>query len=110
MQVLDEAATKEKQEKAEEEAKKEGKEKANPVEPVMKSEGKDVWDWRVQNDNKPLWTRTPKDVSPLLVTLHILPYGVIPCLMPDIAELSCIYGQRRSSELVSAAAYKGRPC
>ena len=62
--MLDEAATKDKQDKADEEAKKEGKEKAEPVEPVMKSEGKDVWDWRVQNDNKPLWTRSPKDVSP----------------------------------------------
>ena len=63
-QVLDETATKDKQDKADEEAKKEGKEKAEPVDPVMKSEGKDVWDWRVQNDNKPLWTRSPKDVSP----------------------------------------------
>ena len=71
MQALDEAATKEKQEKADEEAKKEGKEAADPVEPVMKSEGKDVWDWRVQNDNKPLWTRTPKDVSPLSAALHL---------------------------------------
>lgn len=60
MQVLDEAATKEKQEKAEEEAKKEGKEKADPVEPVMKSEGKDVWDWRVQNDNKPSGRAPPR--------------------------------------------------
>lgn len=71
--MLDEAATKEKQEKAEEEAKKEGKDKAESVDPVMKSEGKEVWDWRVQNDNKPLWTRSPKDVSaspaPLLTTV-----------------------------------------
>ena len=62
--MADETATKDKQEKADEEAKKEGKEKAESVEPVMKSEGKDVWDWRVQNDNKPLWTCSPKDVSP----------------------------------------------
>lgn len=33
------------------------------VEPVMKTEYEDVWDWRVENDNKPIWTRTPKDVS-----------------------------------------------
>jgi len=33
------------------------------VEPVMKSESKEVQDWAVQNDNKPLWTRSPKDVS-----------------------------------------------
>ena len=25
----------------------------------------EVWDWRVQNDNKPLWTRSPKEVSAL---------------------------------------------
>ena len=58
-----EDSTKEKQAKADEEAKKEGKEAADPVEPVTKSQERDVWDWRVQNDNKPLWTRSPKDVS-----------------------------------------------
>ncbi len=84
VQILDEAATKEKQEKAEEEAKKEGKETADPVEPVMKSEGKDVWDWRVQNDNKPLWTRTPKDVSPLLATLPLTFHRIMSCLLPDL--------------------------
>ena len=63
----DEDSTKEKQAKADEEAKKEGTESADPVEPVTKSEGRDVWDWRVQNDNKPLWTRSPKDVSALPV-------------------------------------------
>ena len=62
VQVVDEVATKEAQEKADEEAKKEGKDSAEPVEPVMKSESKEVLDWRIQNDNKPLWTRSPKDV------------------------------------------------
>lgn len=33
------------------------------VEPVMKTDYEDVWDWRGENDNKPLWTRTPKNVS-----------------------------------------------
>jgi HSP90 family molecular chaperone len=33
------------------------------VEPVMKTDYEDVWDWRVENDNKPLWTRSPKEVS-----------------------------------------------
>jgi hypothetical protein len=62
-QVLDEEATEEKQEKADAEAaKEEGKEgSAEPVDPVMKSVGNEVWDWRVQNDNKPLWTRPPKE-------------------------------------------------
>lgn len=62
MQVVDEKATKQKQEEADKKAKEEGKEAAEPVDTVTKSEGKEVWDWRVQNDNKPLWTRTPKEV------------------------------------------------
>ncbi len=33
------------------------------VEPVMKTDYEDAWDWRVENDNKPLWTRSPKDVA-----------------------------------------------
>ena len=65
----DEDSTKEKQAKADEEAKKEGKDSADPVEPVTKSQERDVWDWRVQNDNKPLWTRSPKDVSLLPTAL-----------------------------------------
>ncbi len=60
--VVDEEATKEKQAKADEEAKAAGKEAADPVEPAMRSESKEIWDWRVQNDNKPLWTRSPKEV------------------------------------------------
>lgn len=30
---------------------------------VMKTEWKDAQEWKVQNDNKPLWVRSPKDVS-----------------------------------------------
>lgn len=33
------------------------------VEPVMKTEYEEVWDWRLENENKPIWTRNPKDVS-----------------------------------------------
>lgn len=33
------------------------------VEPVMKTEYDEVWDWRVENENKPIWTRNPKEVS-----------------------------------------------
>lgn len=29
----------------------------------MKTDYEDVWDWRVENDNKPLWTRNPKEVA-----------------------------------------------
>ena len=32
---------------------------------VMKTEQKEVVDWAVQNDNKPLWTRSPREVRPL---------------------------------------------
>ncbi len=32
------------------------------VEPVYKYEPKTTVDWAVQNDNKPLWTRSPKEV------------------------------------------------
>eukprot|EP01024_Parvocaulis_polyphysoides_P031048 TRINITY_DN2814_c1_g2_i2.p1 TRINITY_DN2814_c1_g2~~TRINITY_DN2814_c1_g2_i2.p1 ORF type:complete len:845 (-),score=172.46 TRINITY_DN2814_c1_g2_i2:616-3051(-) len=61
-QVVDEEATAKKQSQAAKKAEEEGKE-AEKVPPVMKSEGKDVWDWRVQNENKPLWARDPKEVT-----------------------------------------------
>lgn len=34
------------------------------VDAVMKTEQKEVVDWAVQNDNKPLWTRSPREVRP----------------------------------------------
>nr|QBB20010.1 heat shock protein hsp90-C2 [Ettlia sp. YC001] len=60
-QVVDEVATKKRQEEADK-ALKEGEEQKK-VDPVMKTDYEDVWDWRVENDNKPLWTRSPRDVS-----------------------------------------------
>ena len=81
----DEAATKDKQAKADEEAKKEGKEAADPVEPVMKSEAREAWDWRVQNDNKPLWTRSPKDVR------HSS--SCFACIQSDGTTLLCVFGK-----------------
>ena len=30
---------------------------------VTKTEWREAFDWRVQNDNKPLWTRAPKEVT-----------------------------------------------
>eukprot|EP00775_Hariotina_reticulata_P005864 gene5864-6105_t len=60
-QVVDDEATKKRQEEADK-ALKEGEEQQK-VEPVMKTEYEDVWGWRVENDNKPLWTRSPKEVS-----------------------------------------------
>jgi heat shock protein beta len=60
--VVDEAATKKRQEEADKIAADKGEEPIK-VEPVMKTDYEDVFDWRVENDNKPLWTRSPKDVS-----------------------------------------------
>lgn len=61
--VVDEEATKKKQAAADAKAKEAGEEAAKPVEPVMKTEYDEVWDWRLENENKPIWTRSPKDVS-----------------------------------------------
>ena len=60
--VVDDEKTAEKQRQADEEAKEAGKEGgADPVEPVFKYVPKTTVDWAVQNDNKPLWTRSPKE-------------------------------------------------
>ncbi|KAK9820290.1 hypothetical protein WJX72_008653 [[Myrmecia] bisecta] len=61
--VIDEEATEKKRQEAKEAAEKEGKEAPAEVEPVMRTESKTVQDWTVQNDNKPLWTRSPKEVT-----------------------------------------------
>lgn len=61
-QIVDEEATKRKQEAADKKAKEAGTEVKN-VDPVMKTDYKEVWDWRVENENKPIWLRSPKDVS-----------------------------------------------
>lgn len=61
-EVIDEEKTKEAQEKADKEAEEKGEEKKT-VEPIMKSDWEDVKKFMVQNDNKPLWVRSPKDVT-----------------------------------------------
>ena len=33
---------------------------AAQVEPVTKTDYEEKWDWRVENENKPIWTRNPK--------------------------------------------------
>jgi hypothetical protein len=58
-QVVDAAATERKQAAEDAKAKEKGEEPAK-VEAVMKTDYEDVWGWRVQNDNKPIWTRNPK--------------------------------------------------
>ncbi|KAL4421773.1 hypothetical protein ABPG77_009756 [Micractinium sp. CCAP 211/92] len=62
-QVVDEEATRKAQEEADQKAKEEGKEAADPVAPVMKTEWKESQEWKVQNDNKPLWVRPPREVT-----------------------------------------------
>ncbi len=60
-QVVDEEATAKKKEADAKKAEEEGRE-AGEVEPVMKTTYEDMWDWRVENENKPIWTRSPKEV------------------------------------------------
>jgi len=60
-QVVDEEATKKAKEEAEKD-KKEGDEAAE-VEPVMKTDYDTVWDWSVQNENKPLWLQSARDLE-----------------------------------------------
>eukprot|EP00239_Pterosperma_sp_CCMP1384_P001574 CAMPEP_0197855578 /NCGR_PEP_ID=MMETSP1438-20131217/26905_1 /TAXON_ID=1461541 /ORGANISM="Pterosperma sp., Strain CCMP1384" /LENGTH=796 /DNA_ID=CAMNT_0043470751 /DNA_START=61 /DNA_END=2451 /DNA_ORIENTATION=+ len=63
-QVLDEEATAKKKEEEKKKAEEEEKEfDESSVEPVMKTETEDVWDFRVENDDKPLWVRSPREVT-----------------------------------------------
>ncbi len=50
-------------------AKEEGKEAADPVEPVTRTVSKSTEAWQVQNDSKPLWTRSPREVSHVCETV-----------------------------------------
>ncbi len=50
-------------------AKEEGKEAADPVEPVTRTVSKSSEAWQVQNDSKPLWTRSPREVSHVCETV-----------------------------------------
>ena len=61
-QVVDEEATQKRQEEVDKAA-KEGEE-PEKVDPVMKTEYENVFDWAVQNDSKPLWVRSPKECTP----------------------------------------------
>lgn len=60
--VVDEETTQRKQEAEDAKAKEAGTE-PKQIEPVMKTVYDEVWDWRVENENKPIWTRSPKEVS-----------------------------------------------
>lgn len=63
MQIVDEAATEKKRQEAIDAAKSKGEDESKvEIEPVKKSEKSTEWDWAVQNSNKPIWTRSPKEV------------------------------------------------
>ena len=62
VEVVDEDATKKAQEEADAAAKEAGKE-SEPVPQRMKTTWETTQDYVVQNDNKPLWTRSPRDVT-----------------------------------------------
>eukprot|EP00192_Tetraselmis_astigmatica_P006915 CAMPEP_0117671480 /NCGR_PEP_ID=MMETSP0804-20121206/13356_1 /TAXON_ID=1074897 /ORGANISM="Tetraselmis astigmatica, Strain CCMP880" /LENGTH=790 /DNA_ID=CAMNT_0005479943 /DNA_START=52 /DNA_END=2424 /DNA_ORIENTATION=+ len=61
-EVVDEEKTKEAQEAADKEAEEKGEEK-KAVDPIMKTDYEDVKKFVVQNDNKPLWVRSPREVT-----------------------------------------------
>jgi hypothetical protein len=60
----------------------------------MKTEYQDVWDWRVENDNKPIWTRPPK-VRPQADSTDLC-YISTRC-----HQLSCSKDAARSASLVA---------
>lgn len=61
---MDEEATAKKRQEAVDAAKAKGEDADKvTVEPVKKSNKTTEWDWAVQNSNKPIWTRSPKEVS-----------------------------------------------
>lgn len=62
-QEVDEEATAKKQAEEDAKAKEEGKDAAEPVTPVYKTEWDTAEEWVVQNDNKPIWTKSPREVT-----------------------------------------------
>jgi Hsp90 protein len=74
--VVDKEATEAAQAEADKDAAEEGEE-AKPVPPVMKTTEEVKTEWEVQNDNKPLWTLNPKEVSAPLGVFAFSPrYGL----------------------------------
>lgn len=61
-EVVDVEATEKAREEAKKKAEEEGKE-PEEVKEIMKTEYENVPDWIVQNENKPIWIRNPKEVS-----------------------------------------------
>lgn len=73
-------------------AKEEGKEAAEPVEPVTRTVSKSSEEWQVQNDSKPLWTRSPREVR---LICHLPPTICHPpptmCHLPSAYLACCLY-------------------
>ena len=71
-QTVDEEATAKKRQEAVDAATAKGEDADKvTVEPVKKSNKTTEWDWAVQNSNKPIWTRSPKEVRlAFLVSIH----------------------------------------
>ena len=64
MQVVDEEATEKKRQEAIEAAKSKGEDESKvEVQEVKKNTSSTEWDWQVQNNLKPIWARSPKEVS-----------------------------------------------
>ena len=92
--MLDEAETLVKQKVADAKAVEEGKEAAEPVEPAYKYEPKTVTEWAVQNDNKPLWTRSPREVR-RMGSEALRSDGVLHHLFTKLLPVDFDFGRRR---------------
>lgn len=57
------------------------------MDPVMKTEQKEVQDWAVQNDNKPLWTRSPREVLSAVVCISLLRFPFLFSLFSFALQL-----------------------
>ena len=63
VEATDKLRKQKKQEREEKIAKGEDPGPEEAVTPITKTEYETVWNWQTQNENKPIWTRSPKEVS-----------------------------------------------
>ena len=63
VEATDKLIEQKKQEREEKIAKGEDPGPEEAVTPITKTEYDTVWDWQTQNENKPIWTRSPKEVT-----------------------------------------------
>lgn len=71
-------------------AKEEGKDTADKVEPVMRTNSKSSQEWQVQNDSKPLWTKSPREVCTSIPTFRGLAAAVGGAGIGTRYNVSCI--------------------